>query len=275
MRKTLDIRRLGRCVLPKPATGRLAAASLCALTLNACNVDLYGNLDQQEANEMLATLLRHHILAERTAGKDGRFTVAVDEKSIADAIGVLDEYGLPKPHFATLCDVFKKDGLVSSPVQERMQMICALNQELSHTISNIDGILSAEVHVVLPENDPLRQQLIPAQASVAFHYREGAPVDNLKPRIQALVANSVAGLLYDNVKVTPFPVAADDKAGSDNGLTPFLGMWVHRDSLWRITILFYGMVAVIVGLAAALGFVLWRQRRRPYPLSPTLPVKAP
>jgi type III secretion protein J len=270
------IGRQGRCLPVRRLIVRLTLVCACAVSLAACNVELYGNLDQQEANEMVASLLRHHILAERAAGKDGRFIVMVDERAFANAITILDEHGLPKPHFATLCDVFKKEGLVSSPVQERMQMICALNQELSHTISDIDGILSARVQVVLPENDPLRQQLIPAQASVEINYRAGMPIDEMTPRIRMLVANSVAGLLYDKVSVIPFPVEIGEKAvGADSDLTPFLGMWVHRDSLSRIAAAFYGLIAVIIALAAALGFIFWRRHQRPYPLSPALPAKTP
>jgi len=52
-------------------------------------------------------------------------------------------------------------------------------------------------------------------------------------------------------------------------------MWVHRDSLSRVAAAFYGLIAVIVALAAALGFIFWRRHQRPYPLSPALPVKAP
>jgi type III secretion protein J len=272
----LQIRRFSRSALSRSRTLRLAVACLWALMLTACNKELYGNLDQHEANEMFAKLLRHHIPAEQMVGKDGRFSVMVDERAVADAVSVLDAYGLPKPHFLTICDVFKKEGLVSSPIQEKMQTVCALDQELSHTISDIDGILLAEVHVVPPDNDPLRQQSLVAQASVAIHYADGTPIDDLKPRIQALVANSVPGLLYDNVKVTPFRVDTSEKAvGSDAGFVSFLGMWVHRDSLSRVTTLIYCLVAVIAALAAALGFVLWRQHQRPYPLSPTLPVKAP
>src|SRR5207253_392127 len=83
----------------------------------------------------------------------------------ADSIAILKEAGLPKQEFQTMGQVFKKDGLVSSPMQERAQMIFALSQELSRTVSEIDGVLSARVHLVLPENDPLRQQLVPSSAS--------------------------------------------------------------------------------------------------------------
>ena len=102
--------------------------------------------------------------------------------------------------------VFKKDGLVSSPMQERAQMIFALSQELSRTVSEIDGVLSARVHLVLPENDPLRQQLVPSSASVFIRHRSNMPVGNLVPQVKMLVANGVAGLSYDKVSVVLVPV---------------------------------------------------------------------
>ena len=85
-------------------------------------------------------------------------------------------------------------------------MIFALSQELSHTVSEIDGVLSARVHLVLPENDPLRQQLVPSSASVFIRHRSKAPVGNLVPQVKMLVANGVAGLAYDKVSVVLVPV---------------------------------------------------------------------
>jgi type III secretion protein J len=259
-----------------PRTLRLAAACLCAIALAGCNTELYGNRDQQEANNIVATLVRHGIPAARVAGKDGRFTVSVDERAFPDAMRILEENGLPKQDFKSLGDVFKKDGLVSSPVQERAQMIFALSQELERTISSIDGVLSARVHLVLPENDPLRQQLIPSAASVLIRHRADMATDNLVPQVRMLVANSVAGLSYDKVFVSPSPVETSDKADvTDPGFESFLGVWVQRDSLSRIALVFYGLVALVVMLAAALGVVLWRQRQRPYQLRQVLPAKSP
>src|SRR4029078_13117125 len=102
--------------------------------------------------------------------------------------------------------VFKKDGLVSSPMQERAQMIFALSQELSRTVSEIDGVLSARVRLVLRENDPLRQQLVPSSASVFIRHRGNMPVGNLVPQVKMLVANGVTGLSYDKVSVVLVPV---------------------------------------------------------------------
>jgi type III secretion protein J len=230
----------------------IIAACLGALMLAGCGaVDLYTNLDQQEANRIVATLMRHGIPAERIAGKDGHFSVAVGEKAFAEAMRVLDENGLPHAEFKTLGDVFKKEGLVSSPTQERAQMIFALSQELSRTISGIDGVLSARVHLVLPENDPLRQQLIPSSASVFIRHRSNAAIDNLVPQVKMLVANGVAGLSYDKVSVVLAPVETSETAeSSEPGYESFMGAWV-------------------------LAATILRQRQRPYPLGKALPVKSP
>jgi type III secretion protein J len=141
-----------------------ALVLLAALLLSACDTELYNNLDQRQANEMIATLQQRGIPAQRVVVKGGQYTVVVDKGRFADSIAILNEAGLPKQEFQTMGQVFKKDGLVSSPLQERAQMIFALSQELSRTVSEIDGVLSARVHLVLPENDPLRQQLVPSSA---------------------------------------------------------------------------------------------------------------
>jgi type III secretion protein J len=255
---------------------RLAAAGLCALMLAACNTDLYNNLDQQAANDIVATLIRHGIPAERVADKNGHMTVVVQERAFADAMRILDENGLPKKDFKTLGEVFKMDGLVPTHAQERAQMIFAQSQELERTISSIDGVLSVRVQLDLPENDPLRQQPTSPVAAVLIRYRADMPNKNLEPRVKQLVVNSVAGLSYDKIAVALDEVKISDKAdSSDPGLESFLGVWVQRDSLSQVVAVFYGLVATILALAGALGVVLWRQRQLPYPLRQVLPVKSP
>jgi len=272
----------GRASLPSglPPVGtrwRIAATLLLALLLQACNeTELYTGLDQRQANEIVATLMRHDIPAERIAGEQGGMTVAVQESRFADAMAILDQSGLPKREFSTLGDIFKSDGLVSSPVEERARMIHGLSQELSSTISDIDGVLSARVHLVLPENDPLRQELIPSSASVFIRHRDTVAMRDLIPQIKMLVANGIAGLSYDNVSVILVPVeapAAD--SGSGGGFVTFMGLWLHAESLTRAMWLVYGLAAAVIALAGALGYAIWRQRRRVYILDPSVPVKMP
>jgi type III secretion protein J len=237
------------------------------LLLSACEAELYNNLDQRQANEMVGTLQQRGIPAQRVAVKGGQYTVVVDKGRFAESIAVLKEAGLPKQEFQNMGQVFKKDGLVSSPMQERAQMIFALSQELSRTVSEIDGVLSARVHLVLPENDPLRQQLVPSSASVFIRHRGNMAVGNLVPQVKMLVANGVAGLSYDKVSVVLVPVDAQKASqGQDFEMVSFFGVWMQRDNLAQAMWMFFGLVALVVLLAGALGFVFFRQRGRVYAL---------
>ncbi len=254
------------CSLPRWVLRSLAL--LAALLLSACDTELYNNLDQRQANEIVATLQQHGIPAQRMVVKGGQYTVVVDKARFADSIAILNEAGLPKQEFQTMGQVFKKDGLVSSPLQERAQMIFALSQELSKTVSEIDGVLSARVHLVLPENDPLRQQLVPSSASVFIRHRSDAPVASLVPQVKMLVANGVAGLSYDKVSVVLIPVDAQAPSRrQDLEMVSFFGVWMQRDNLAQAMWMFFGLVALVVVLAGGLGFVLYRRSRRVYALT--------
>ena len=254
---------------------RIAVALAGLLVLQACSVELYTGLNQRQANEIVATLMRQGIPAERHPAKDGTMTVSVQDGRFADAMAVLDESGLPKQEFATLGEVFKRDGLMSSPVEERATMIYGLSQELSRTISDIDGVLSARVHLVLPENDPLRQRLVPSSASVFIRHRAAMPMNDLIPQVKMLVANGIAGLTYDNVSVVLVPVAAIPSQVSDErGFSTFLGLWLHPDSRAAAMWMFYGLLALVLALGGRLAYLQWGSRQRDvYTLEPSLPVK--
>src|ERR1700760_273394 len=75
---------------------RLTMIILCAATVASCKSELYTNLDQQHANQIVATLLEHGIAADRTPGKGDRVSVAVDQSRFAEAVEVLNDNGLPK-----------------------------------------------------------------------------------------------------------------------------------------------------------------------------------
>jgi type III secretion protein J len=256
---------------------RLAAAITGVLLLAGCKSELYTDLDQRQANEIVATLLQHGIAADRSFGKDDRVSVSVDSSRFAEAVTILNDNGLPKQKFATLGDVFKRDGLVSSPVQESAQMIFALSQELSRTVSDIDGVLTARVLLVLPENDPLREKVVPSSASVFIRYRADMPIEHLVPQIKMLVANGVAGLSYDKVSVILVPVQTHDAVASHEARAADLPRRVQGV---RATITsfsdwpFYGFGILAAALGGALSFVLRRARQRIYPLRTPEPVKS-
>lgn len=256
---------------------RAAIVVICAVTVASCKSELYTNLDQRQANELVATLRQHGIPADRSTGKGDRISVSVEESRFAEAEAILKDNGLPKPEFATIGEVFKRDGLVSSPVQERAQMSFALSQELSRTVSEIDGVLSARVHVVLPENDPLRQQVVPASASVSIRHRADTPMSELIPKIKELVQHSVPGLSsYNDVSVVLFPVPVQE-AGTRNDRAVELGALARGrgDSLFVADWPLYSALALALTFVGALAFVMWRDRPRVYQLRPDTEVNPP
>ncbi|PSH70195.1 EscJ/YscJ/HrcJ family type III secretion inner membrane ring protein [Phyllobacterium brassicacearum] len=257
-------RLLTRCV---------AVAALC-LAIQACKEDLYTNLEEREANAMVAVLLQKGIPASRVIQKNGKLSVTVEESQFAQAVTALNEAGLPKTQFATMGSVFKQEGLVASPVQERAQMIYALSEELSRTVSEIDGVVSARVHVVLPDNDPLQRNAVPASASVFIRHEPGLDINTLIPQIKTLVANGIAGLTYEKVSVIPVAAATTNPTNPNTELTSFLGIWLLPESAAKAKWMFGALIGAVLGLAAALAYLLMhRKRRRIFPLVPVEPAK--
>lgn len=243
------------------------AVMLAALALAGCEVDLYTDLAEREANSMVATLERNGVPAGRTLQEDGRMKVTVDKDRFAEAVRILEDAGLPKQKFASMGEVFQRDGLVASPVQERAQMLYALSEELSRTVSEIDGVLSARVHIVLPDNDPLRRETAPSSASVFIRHEAGLAIDPLVPQIKTLVANGIAGLSYDKVSVVPVAAPAPRADASSQPMTSFLGLWMLETSVSRAMWIFGGLAFLVVALGGLLAALVWRQRgRRTYEL---------
>ena len=186
---------------------RMALLAL-VLALGGCKVELYTGISQKEGNEMLALLRSEGVSADKQADKDGTVRLLVEESDIAEAVEVLKRKGYPRENFSTLKDVFPKDGLISSPIEERARLNYAKAQEISHTLSEIDGVLVARVHVVLPEErDGLGRKSSPASASVFIKHAADVQLDAYVPQIKQLVNNGIEGLSYDRISVVLVPSA--------------------------------------------------------------------
>lgn len=181
---------------------RFASVLLLLLALAGCGkVEMFSSLPEREANDILAALLRAGIPAEKVAGKQGAVAVHVARDRLPDAVETLNRAGLPRERFASMGELFRREGLISSPSEERVRYIFGVTQELSRTLTTIDGVLTARVHVVLPNNDPLANGARPSSAAVMIRHLVGSPIESSVPQVKELVVNSIEGLSYDRVSV--------------------------------------------------------------------------
>src|SRR3569832_728591 len=125
----------------------LALAAACLLALSGCDsyVPLFAAMSERDANEVIESLAEAGIPARKVPAKEG-IGVEVPQPSVARAIGHLSNEGLPHERRSSMGDVFRKEGLISSPLEERARYLWALSQELSEAVSQIDGVMRARVH---------------------------------------------------------------------------------------------------------------------------------
>ncbi len=185
---------------------KIALIAFCGILLVGCDkeVALHSQLEERQANLVMAALLDNGIICHKTSGDEGMWNVMISESRFAEATNLLEQKGLPRRSYQGVAEVFKKTGMVSSPSEERIRFMDALAQDLSRTISGIDGVVDARVHVVLPENDPFAKNALPSSAAVAIRSRWNADISDLVPSIKNLVKNSIEGIKYEKIAVTVF-----------------------------------------------------------------------
>ncbi|MEJ8795664.1 type III secretion inner membrane ring lipoprotein SctJ [Trinickia caryophylli] len=247
-----DGARRGRRVLARV----LLAGALVLLA--GCQKELYSGLTEAEANEMISVLGEAGIAASkdndaRDASDRAAWQVEVAENDLQPALTVLRANGLPHPHYASIGELFQKQGLVSTPAEERMRYLYGLSQELTRTLQSIEGVVVARVQVVIPENDPLADKIKPSSAAVYIRYKPGVDLRAMAPMVKDLVTHSIEGLQYDNVSLFLQPTTAKPVQANAIGDALVDALRLRSPLGWLVAALLLMTLAVIALSAARRG----------------------
>lgn len=225
-----------------------SVAVSCVLVLSACTqeVNLQTGLKDADANEIVTLLHRSGIDAQKVPMKDG-ITVKVKDTDIARATDAMQKAGLPRRRLENLGNVFKKEGMISTPMEERIRYIHGLSQELEFTLQQIDNVVTARVHVVLPERVAPGEPIMPSSAAVFVKHHMPFDEDVMLPRIRRLVASSIPGLSGDNenekVSIVLTPALDAEKFIEWERVGPFM---VQEESASALRATLGIMISVIV-----------------------------
>ncbi len=177
------------------------APILCiVLSLAGCKSELYGRLDETEANQMLALLIYNKIAAQKSAGKEG-IALQVDEDRFVDAVEVLRQHGLPRRKIATMQDLFPSGQLVASPEQEQAKLIYLKSQQLEKMLSSMDGVIAVEVSVA-QSNSREGGQPEPASAAVFIKYSPEVNLPVREAEIRALIHHGIPALAPERISLS-------------------------------------------------------------------------
>ena len=241
---------------------------MLVLCITGCgeSVELHSRLAEQEANEVIAELAEKQVHAQKISTKSG-ISVRVNTQDISRAIKTLAAAGLPRAARSTLGEIFRKEGVISTPLEERARYIHALSQELEATLSNIDGVIVARVHVVLPERVAPGEAVQPASASVFIKHDARLDPDSIQPRVRRMVASSLPGMAttLDNPN-NIIAVFVPAEAFQDKQQLAFFGPFLvpaQNLRFWKNT--FSG--AVFALLIAIITPVMWIKLRNKAPHS--------
>ncbi|VVD64183.1 Lipoprotein PrgK [Pandoraea iniqua] len=214
---------------------------------------LLTSLDQQQANEVAAVLLRHDIAAEKVeAGKAG-YAIRVDASDFPAAVDWLKTYDLPSRPRVEIAQMFPPDALVASPRAERARLYSAIEQRLEQSLRLMRGVLAARVHVSYDVEGLAADQgqSAPHIAAVAIYQNDVDPTALIND-VKRFLKNSIDDVRYENISVvlSPQPAAIDMPARAPaNQGNAGPGGWTT------------GLLALLVTSAAVAGIGLLTRAR--------------
>jgi type III secretion system YscJ/HrcJ family lipoprotein len=180
--------------------------AVAVLILAGCNREIVRNgMTEDQANEVMSVLISYGVESKKVPRDKAGFEVNVPKEDLGYSLQLMKQYELPRDPLASpTCRVFKKEGMISAPIEDRARWMCSKALELEKAVHYaIDGVVTATARVSYPERDPLADKgsEVP-HASIAIKHRRGARID--VDKVKAIMHDSNSGVKQENVSVTLF-----------------------------------------------------------------------
>lgn len=160
---------------------------------------LYQDLSSEDSSSVAAKLEQTKIPYEISA--DGS-TVMVPEKEVGRARMLLAQDGLPNGGSLGYELFDKQSGFGTTSFVQNITQVRAIEGELAKTISSLQPVKSARVHLVLPQRELFSRETHAASASVFLRLRGSTQLDQSQIMgIQSLIASAVPDLKAKNVSI--------------------------------------------------------------------------
>lgn len=231
---------------------------IATLLLAGCGqAALFDQISESDANEMLSVLGKAGIAAQKSQRSADGWRVHVAPSDVSLSLEMLNSAGLPRERYKSIGELFPKEGLVSTPVEEHMRATYAISQELSRTVANIDGVITARVHLNIPKQTTSLRYASAPTASVFIKHRAEVNMQQNVLAIKDLVIGAVKGLDHASVTVSLFPWSPSATIQASTEYTQAMGIAVSPTSysrlLW-VVILPWALLAVLAGVAIVIGW---------------------
>lgn len=160
---------------------------------------LYSDLSTVDSSAIAAKLeseeIRYNVSTDGTR-------VMVPATEIGRARMLLAEAGLPNGGSLGYEIFDNQSGFGTTNFVQNINQVRALEGELSRTISSLETVRSARVHIVLPQRELFSRESIEARASVVLNVEPGERIDRKRAMaIQSLVSSAIPDMKAQNVSV--------------------------------------------------------------------------
>jgi type III secretion protein J len=261
------------------------AASLLALLilLAGCegNQSIVNSVSERDANEIVVFLASKGIEAQKVQAApsaaaattvSNKFDIVVSSDNSTEAMSLLNRNGLPRRQGVTLLELFASSGLMKSDKEETIRYQAGLAEQLSNTIRKFDGVLEVDVQLSIPSGEQVPGVPVEKTTAAVYVKHQGMlddPNSHTETKIKRLLAGSVSGLKFDDVTViTDLARIADinldphsEMYGPKHMQQTYVSIWsvvMTKSSLSRFRLIFFSMIILILLLAGALSWVIYK-----------------